>query len=267
MSSPFEQFGPDEAPTANQHPTQVSGVHEAPTQPAPYVEELDEAGALGSIPLEGLHALFEPVVELETGRTIAYEIHTRSRTPGLEAADELFGRAVLEHRVGELGRHMRSLVLDHCGGRPAFLPVHAQELKEGWLIRPDDPLCEHMGEVHVQVAQPGFSSVCRQVLAELCSRPGVSLCLDELGSGVSNLVQLIDLEPTYVKLAPSLIRGIDQDQRRIRTLYRLVQLSGELGATVIAKGLTTASERRIAMRCGVRIGQGPLLGQPAEQPV
>ncbi|HEX2676561.1 MAG TPA: hypothetical protein VHM19_07970, partial [Polyangiales bacterium] len=55
-----------EATTANYGPTQVSGVHEAPTQPAPYVEETPSESLVGTIPVEALGARFVPIVSLRS---------------------------------------------------------------------------------------------------------------------------------------------------------------------------------------------------------
>jgi hypothetical protein len=49
--------------------THTSGVHEAPTQPAPYLDEPAPVTAelLGSIPLADVSVLFQPVVAFATG--------------------------------------------------------------------------------------------------------------------------------------------------------------------------------------------------------
>ena len=262
MSSLFERFGFDDAPAEHQ-PTQVSGVHEAPTQPAPYVEEIDgDHGAIGSIPTAELGVLFEPVVDLVTGGTLGLEVHPHSCTAGLEDPAQLFARAVFEHRVGELGRLIRERAMAEVAGSPLFLRVHPQELKEGWLIRPDDAICSHDAEIFLEVAQPSYSSVCRQVLAEVRSRGGISLCVDDFGAGASSVLDVVQLAPTHVKLDPALSSGIDTDDRRLRALERVVQLCYELGAAVIAKGLSTGEEAQAVLQCGVRYGQGPALGIP-----
>ncbi|MDD9970702.1 MAG: EAL domain-containing protein [Myxococcales bacterium] len=261
MSSLLERFGLEEPPTNEIPLTQVSGVHEAPTQPAPYVEDVEGGeGAVGSIPTADLTVLYEPVIELSTGNMVGFEAHARSRTPGLEDPAELFARAVLEHRVGELGRIIREQALSACAGTSVFLKVHGQELKEGWLIRPDDAICSHDAEIVLEVAQSTYSSVCRQVLAEVRSRGGISLCVDDFGAGTSNTLQVVQLAPNHVRLDGQLVAGIDSDPRRIRALQRVVDLMSDLGATVIAKGLSTRAEVSVVHQCGVHYGQGPVLG-------
>ena len=79
----------DERP-AGPHSTQVSGVHESPTRPAPYVEEARRSGAdLGSIPLSELHVDFEPIVELSSGATLGFEALPRCAAEGLADLEEL----------------------------------------------------------------------------------------------------------------------------------------------------------------------------------
>ena len=136
-------FEVDEAPTV-ERPTNVSGVHEAQTEPAPYVEDpAGEHRLVGSIPIDALGALFRPVVDLETGRTPAFEAVPRCDSPGLSDLEDLYARASFEKRTGELGREFRQVALSECVGTPIFVGVHPHELKDGWLIRPDDPIGRH----------------------------------------------------------------------------------------------------------------------------
>lgn len=254
-----QAFGPDEAPTAPHDPTNLSGVHEAATQPAPYVEDLDSsASAVGSIPTDALRVSLAPIVELETGLSVAYHLQAGSTAVGLETAEDLYARAGMEHRVGELGRAIRARALEPASDQPLFLPTRPAELKDGWLVRPDDPVAGHDGELFLELEQPELAPIGRQVLNELTARPGVGICLAGFGTAASSLELLVELAPTYVKVSERMLTGVPDDQRRTRALHRLVQLCQDLGATPIASGIQNDRQRRAVGRCGVRLGEGPL---------
>src|SRR5215510_2205465 len=184
-----------EATTANYGPTQVSGIHQSPTSPAPYLEELPVEGLVGSIPVESLTAFFQPVVLLRSGKTFGFEAIAHCAAEGLEDRDELFARAAFEKRVGELGRMVRGAAFAECPSIPVFVSVHPHELKESWLIRPDDPICSHDAEVFLQVSQTAYSPMCLHVLTEVSSRSGIALVLDDFGGCTSSVVQLVELSP------------------------------------------------------------------------
>lgn len=255
-----------EATTANYGPTQVSGVHDSPTQPAPYLEGPPGSELIGSIPLESLTALFQPIASLRSGRTLAFEAMAYCSAVGLTDTEELFARAAFEKKVGQLGRTVRGIALTECPGAAVFVSVHPHELKDSWLIRPDDPISGHDGEIYLQLDQPSYSPVCMHVLTEVASRSGTSLVVDDFGASGSNLKQVIDLCPSFVKLDVELVRDIDRNQRKRKVVSTLVQLCSELGAHVIAKDIETEAELRALADCGVSYGQGLFLGRPSALP-
>lgn len=259
-----------EATTANYGPTQVSGVHQSPTSPAPYLDDIPVEGLgdglVGSVPAESLTAFFEPIVALRTGKTLGFEAIPHCWAEGLTDREELFARAAFEKRVGELGRAVRAIAFSECPSMPVFVGVHPHELKESWLIRPDDPICAHDAEVFLQVTQPSFSPMCMHVMTEVSSRMGIAIVLDDMGGPGSNLRQLVELSPAFVKLDAELVRDIDRNARKRAAVLGTVRMCADLGAQVIAKGVSSASELRTLLECGVHYGQGLLLGLPAETP-
>jgi EAL domain-containing protein (putative c-di-GMP-specific phosphodiesterase class I) len=249
------------------HDTNVSGVHSASTRPAPYLEELGSASRLvGSIPIDELGADFQPIVNLHTGETRGYEVLPRCRREGLTDPTELFARATFEKTVGELGRAIRSIAIRECAAAALYIPVHPGELRDRFIVRPDDPICVHDAPIFLQLSQPSLSDLARLVIAELGSRSGVALVIDDLGAGPSTLQQLIELEPAAVKLDRELVSGIDRSVRKQTVVRSLVAMCEQLGAQVIAKGVDSQSELNAVLDCGVVYGQGYVLGEPSPLP-
>jgi EAL domain-containing protein (putative c-di-GMP-specific phosphodiesterase class I) len=244
----------------------VSGLR-SPARPAPYAQELElQDRLIGSIPIEDLHAEFQPIVNLHTGETRGYEVLPRCRRQGLSDPEELFARATFEKTVGELGRAIRSIAIRECGGSPLHIPVHPGELKDRFLIRPDDPICCHDAPVFLQLSQASLSGLAMLVIGELSGRTGVSLSIDDLGAGPATLKQLVDLEPAVVKLDRELIAGIDRSVRKQTVVLALVTMCEQLGARVIAKGVDCEAELVTLMESGVVYGQGYVLGEPSPLP-
>jgi EAL domain-containing protein (putative c-di-GMP-specific phosphodiesterase class I) len=216
---------------------------------------------------ETLSACFQPVVALRTGKTLGYEaIPYVGHHDGVQVVEELFARAAFEKKVGELGRVVRAAAFAECPGNPVFVSVHPHELKEGWLIRPDDPVCSHDADVFLQVSQSTYSPMCLHVLSEVASRSGIALVLDDFGSSTSNLRQAVELCPVFVKLAFELVQSIDESPRKRVVVSAVVQMCMDLGAQVIAKGIETEREAKVLSECGVAYGEGPILGLPTVIP-
>jgi EAL domain-containing protein (putative c-di-GMP-specific phosphodiesterase class I) len=72
------------------------------------------------------------------------------------------------------------------------------------------------------------------------------------------------LEPDYVKLDPSLVRGVGASTRKqsiIRAMLRLCHK--ELGIQVICEGVETDDEREALTTAGAQLMQGFLFAKPA----
>ena len=257
----------DDAKTV-EHNADTSGVHAADTRPAPYLEEYEQhrRRLIGSIPIEDLSADFEPIVNLYSGETRGYEVLPRCRREGLNDLEELFARATFEKTVGELGRAIRRIAVRDCAGSPLYFSVHPGELKERYLVLPDDPVHVHDAPVYLQLSQPSLTGVGALVLGELGGRSGVSLAIDNFGAGAATLMQLVELEPAVVKIDRDLVSGIDRSLRKQVVVRSLASTCEQLGARLIAKGVDFEAELATLLECGIVYGQGRALGEPAPLP-
>jgi EAL domain-containing protein (putative c-di-GMP-specific phosphodiesterase class I) len=228
----------------------------APDQPKP----------IRGIDASDLNVVFQPIVEIATGRLFAQEALVRCKIPMFESPVALFERAVTEQACGRLGRAIRDVAFARCPGVPLFVNVHPNELSARWLVRPDDPVFFHDSDVYLEITESAAFShfeLCHGVLKEVCSRAGAFLVVDDFGAGYSNLKRIIDLQPKVVKLDRTLIARLDRDRRQQTLVRYMVDLCGELGAKVVAEGIETLDELKASRDCGAQYGQGYLLARPA----
>ncbi|HEX7481506.1 MAG TPA: EAL domain-containing protein [Polyangiales bacterium] len=228
-------------------------------------EDAEGEVMIGCVPLSELSCVYQPIVDLETGRTFAYEVLARCKVPGLTNPSILFKRAAAERFCGLLGRTVRKLGADGCRGVPLFLNVHPAELGDRFVIQLDDPMYSHDDEVYVEITESvPFShyDLCASMLREMRERGGVHLVVDDLGAGYSNLRRIADLEPAIVKLDRELVTNLDHNRRQRVLVKAVVRMCVDLGARVVAEGLETWDEIRAARECGCHLGQGYALGRP-----
>jgi EAL domain-containing protein (putative c-di-GMP-specific phosphodiesterase class I) len=212
-----------------------------------------------------LRVVFQPIVGMTDGRPFAYEALVRCSRPELRNPLVLFERAVAARCAGRLGRMIREIAMPLAGGLPLFLNVHPQELQEGWLVRPDDPIYSHDHDVFLEVTESvplTHFELCQSVLKEVRVRGGVHLVVDDLGAGYSNLKRIIDLEPRVVKLDRGLVLGVDRSKRQQQLVSSVVRLCADLNATVVAEGIETGDEFSALRDTGVHYGQGFLFARP-----
>jgi EAL domain-containing protein (putative c-di-GMP-specific phosphodiesterase class I) len=214
---------------------------------------------------EDLSAVFQPIVSLANGKLFAYEALVRCRIPNF-TPPVLFERAAAMHATGRLGRMIREIAVPLCNGTPLFVNLHPNELQEGWLVRPDDPVFSHDDDIYLEVTESApmtHFDLCQSVLHEVCGRAGVHLVIDDLGAGYSNLNLIADLEPRVVKLDRKLVQDLHRKPRQQKVVAMVVRLCEELGASVVAEGIETRDEFRACVDSGAQFGQGYLFARPS----
>jgi EAL domain-containing protein (putative c-di-GMP-specific phosphodiesterase class I) len=224
---------------------------------------------IGCVSMSDLSTVYQPIVDLQTGRPFAYEVLARCRAPGLTNPSILFKRAAAERFCGLLGRTLRKVGSEGCRGVPLFLNVHPAELSDRFVIQLDDPMYAHDDDVYVEITESvPFShyDLCATMLREMRERGGVHVVVDDLGAGYSNLKRIADLEPAIVKLDRHLVTNLDQSRRQRLLVQAVVRMCVDLGARVVAEGLETWDEVRAARDCGCHYAQGYALGRPVPEP-
>jgi EAL domain-containing protein (putative c-di-GMP-specific phosphodiesterase class I) len=209
--------------------------------------------------------VYQPIVDLRTGEIFAHEALARPNPDMFSGPLELFSAAVRAQRVGRLGRLLRGLSVENCPGVPLFLNIHPGEFGEGWLVRPDDPIFSHDSRVFLEITESvpiSHYEFCHSVLEEVRSK-GISLVVDDLGAGYSNLKYIADLTPEVVKLDRELIMGLVEQSRLFRLCKALVRLCNDLNAKVVCEGIETEEELQAVIATGAHFGQGYFLARPA----
>jgi EAL domain-containing protein (putative c-di-GMP-specific phosphodiesterase class I) len=258
----------DEPDTAEHTPLDAShsGVR-APRRASVPTQRFENGGCfIGSMPLDALAIEFAPIVDLETGKTVAYEVVAGLRTDGAVDPVALYAYASSERTFAELGRAIRRIAMRDGGGKLLYLPLHPFELHERLIVQPDDPIFGYESGVRLQLAQPLLTGVARHVLDELRSRSDAELVIDDFGAGPATLKQLVELEPYAVKLDRELISGLDRHARKQAIVRGTTEICRELDARVVAKGVDCEAEAIAARACGVRYAQGYVVGEPAPLP-
>lgn len=236
-------------------------------------------GAAGAGSLE---LVFQPQVRLVSGRITALEALVRWRHPerGLLLPDQFLpiaedtgqaaglGAWVLREAIGQFGRAARrssalrqarlcvNVSPTQLGGDDTLLRTVREALAASGLA--PQQLTLEMTEAAL-VGEP--PRVARQLRA--LRREGVSVALDDLGSGFSSLALLHELPFDYVKIDRALVTGLPASGRGAALVHGLARLAHALGARVCAEGIETPEQLQAVCAAGCDDAQGYLLGRPA----
>lgn len=96
---------------------------------------------------------------------------------------------------------------------------------------------------------------------------GVKLCMDDFGSGYSNLAYLRRLPLHQIKIDQSLVQDIEHSHHNQSIIHAIIAMAGALNLELVAEGIENHRQLEFLRAAGCSIGQGYLLGLPlpAEQ--
>jgi EAL domain-containing protein (putative c-di-GMP-specific phosphodiesterase class I) len=213
--------------------------------------------------------VFQPLVDLQQGGLFGHEALVRSTSPAFRCPEQLLAASLQSGCCGLLGRLIRQVAVQDCPDSALFLNIHPYELEEHWLLRSDEAMFKSKVPVFLELTETApvhDLAAGRQVLRELRKR-SISIALDDLGSGYSNLRNIAELVPDVVKLDRGLVSNL-VGERRMRVLVEaIVRLCNALGARVVAEGVEAADEANALRDCGAHFGQGYYYGRPGPAPV
>lgn len=97
--------------------------------------------------------------------------------------------------------------------------------------------------------------VAAEVLRQLRAR-GITLSIDDFGTGQSSLMTLHRLPYTELKIDRAFVTGCDTDSQAMKIVRATISMARELGLTVVAEGIETASVEAVLRSAGCDAGQG-----------
>jgi diguanylate cyclase (GGDEF)-like protein len=235
-----------------------------PGRVVPEAQQRSEVAGLLERGFDALTTVFQPVVELATGRPAGYEALTRFASTPPRGPDEWFAQA---HRVG-LGEELEALALRSAlavADRPegTFLAVNVSP--RALLSAPVRAALPH--DLHGLVVELtehelfGAEGELETELDALRAR-GARVALDDAGAGYAGLQQIIRIAPDILKLDRALVHGAHADGSRQALLEALIGFAGTTGAAVCAEGVEDLDDVRALVSLDVTYAQGYGLARP-----
>ncbi|HEX5911230.1 MAG TPA: GGDEF domain-containing protein [Thermoleophilaceae bacterium] len=226
---------------------------------------------------DDLFMAYQPIVDLSSGRTVAYEALVRGSVADDEtvAGYQIVAAARAHDRIRQLDESSRRLALEQAagaleGGERLFvnfdpMSVYDPEvcLRNTWATARKvgigiDQVCFEIVDAH---RCPDIDFLRRVI--ESFRAEGASVALQNLGSERAGVNYLRELRPDIVKLERRLTAGLEGESARRDLVGAMIAYAHELGTTVGIVGIETEGELRCARELGADIGQGFYLGPPA----
>lgn len=218
--------------------------------------------------LEGLWMAFQPIVACPKRKVFAYEALLRTTELSLARPPDFLDAAERLERLPDLGRSVRAAVARAAAAAPErallFVNLHPFDINDPQLVAPDAPLSAIASRTVLEITERAAINNMGELAARTSELRGMGfrVAVDDLGAGYAGLSTFSQLEPDFVKLDMSLVRGIDYSSSRRSVVRAMVKLCEELGIQVISEGVETPAERDALLLEGCELLQGYLFAKP-----
>lgn len=225
--------------------------------------------------------LYQPIVEMATGRVKEFEALIRWRHPvhGLVGPNEFvsvaeetgliipIGKWILEESCRQIAEWQRRFQIDlavsvNLSAKQLMHPNLTSQVKE---IIADTNLKPSQLKLEVtESTVMEHSERSLKVLSDL-DQLGVNLSTDDFGTGYSSLSYLQRFPFERLKIDRSFINMMDTDAKSGAIVKTILMLGENLNIEVVAEGIETVSQLEKLRSLGCSIGQGFLFSRPIDR--
>ncbi len=220
--------------------------------------------------LRSLWVAYQPIVRARDGIISGYEALLRTEEPLMVHPAAVLKAAEKVSRVHEVGRAVRDLVASHAEGIPErsalmFVNLHPEDLMDPALYVPVTQLASIASRVVFEVSDRASLEQVSEVRTrvERLRALGFRFAIDDLGAEPGDSRTFQQLEPDFVKLDISVVRGVDRDPAKMKIVHSMIGACHDLGNAVIAEGVEGAGQRDALVDAGCDYLQGYFIGRPS----
>ena len=216
-----------------------------------------------------LHVMVQPIVNVNDGQWVGYEMFVRGPVGALQTPLALLDAAT-QHQLSApidiccLQSCVKSAESLQAAGRihinllPSTLYTSSAQLAQVFATtNPGQDYCVELSEASFA----GSSTNLTSALATL-RQHNVAIAIDHVGAGSGTVDLLLHMEPDFIKLAPTVTHGIHAAQHKQALLKRIISVARALGAKTIATGIESHEDAALLRQHGVDLAQGYLWSKP-----
>jgi diguanylate cyclase (GGDEF)-like protein len=230
---------------------------------------------------EAFESYSQPIINLATQEQIYQECYVR-----------------WEHSsIGKIKRDQYWQIAEQCGltvEMDKFMLTKACEILKGWQLNEAD--ADKQIAINLSIHHLTQTSLAKQLIEQvknagvdpkqlviefdenalnrrsqfflpaikILKRAGITLVLDNFGSGLASLSYLYSYPFDYVKIDHYFVKTLPRSERNLKLIQSVLSISGHLKFKLIASGINTQEQYQALMDAGCEFGQGKFLKAAAK---
>ncbi|SEG09584.1 EAL domain-containing protein [Marinobacterium lutimaris] len=232
-----------------------------------------EARVMRGLNADAFHCLYQPIVELRSGKIIGCEALARFRDANGDIGPDLFIPVIhSRNKTWPFTQLIINRMLDDVGSiailpKPFKININffAQDIENARileLLSSSELQREGIQYVLEVTENERLSTLESSDVLVTMAENGFQVAVDDFGTGYSNLSQIRDFQCNTLKIDRSFISAMDGGSVRSTLIPHIVDIAAKIGAEVVAEGIETSRQQKALVDVGVHYGQGYLFGKP-----
>ena len=221
---------------------------------------------------EPIHTVYQPIIQIRTGKILGYEALTRGRGRWT-LPEDLFRRSYEEGFMMALDLEClwKAVRVLPQLGQKKFLFVNVEPAtfchsfikgREGELLL--KKISRYASQVVFELTE-GMKgrdfSLLKKAVAFL-RKKRFRFAIDDVAGVGSKLFRLLSLKPDFLKIDISLVKGLGENHLQRGLVSRLVDLGTKYGCHLIAEGVEIKKELELVRGMGIPYAQGFYFSRP-----
>lgn len=218
---------------------------------------------------------FQPIVSAADGSVFSYEALMRPACIPPLSPYHILKYASLTGRLADIEKatflNVLSMIEKDRGlfhGRPVFInSIPNIVLDDEEQERVDMLLAENADVTVVEMTEqavPDEDDLCK--IKERYNKLNIRIAIDDYGTGYSNIKNLLDYMPNFVKIDRSLLSNIHNSSKKRHFVRDIVEFCHDNGIMALAEGVENSEELRAVILLDVDLIQGFYTAKPSPVP-
>ena len=122
-------------------------------------------------------------------------------------------------------------------------------------------------DINIEITESSYMTNPKliQSVVDKFQRSGLSVHMDDFGSGISSLNVLKDLVFDVLKIDLNFLQGLESNDRAAIILKSIMHMNKLLDLPVVAEGIETQAQENFLREIGCEVGQGFLFSRPVNE--
>ena len=227
--------------------------------------------------MKQLNYHFQPIFDSRTGKVYSYEALMRVNTPNLRSPLTVLQIAKETERMQDIE------TLTFFKATETFEELlRCNEVSEEALLFINSIADVCISEENEKRFHERFGYLQKNIVIEITETENLDmnlvrrkqdmegssgmLALDDYGSGYNTEINLLEMNPDFIKVDIAIVRNIHLDENKQQLMKNVIEYAHKRNMLILAEGLEYAEEVIMCLELGVDLLQGYFLAKPAAVP-